>query len=268
MPNFEIPGVGTLVYHEAGSGPDVVFLHSALMDSRQWDREVREFADRYRVIAVDLPGFGQSSDPALPVDPADSLSLLMDHLGIARAHLVGSSLGGSIVIHAAIRNPQRVRSLFVAGTGMFGFVPNSVADEPPIYREYEAAWEAHDLEAVINIGAVIWLDGLSSSPAPMTETARQTFLSAYRDRLLNHPWSNPPFLPQNDMEGVLRLEPPAMVVIGENDTDYCLALADWLQQSVAAVTVHHMPGSAHFPNLSRPEEFHGLLSDWLRVHSG
>lgn len=58
-----------------------------------------------------------------------------------------------------------------------------------------------------------------------------------------------------------------MVVIGEHDTAYGLALADWLEQSVPAVTVYHMRRAAHFPNLSRPEEFRGLLRDWLAVHS-
>ena len=267
MPDIDVEGLGRVFYRDVGAGPSVVLLHSALTDRRQWDREVADLSGRYRLIALDFPGFGQSHDPSVPFDPADPLFYLMDQLGIEQAHLVGSSLGGSIAIHAAIRAPERICSLFLAGTGMFGFTPHNALDEPPIYREYEASWEARDIERVVATGAAICLDGLSSFSAPMVETVRQTFLVTYRDRLKNHPWGNPPFVPLNDQDGVLHLEPPTMVVIGEHDTAYCLALADWLEQSVPAVTVYHMRRAAHFPNLSQPEEFRGLLRDWLAVHA-
>ena len=265
MPEIEIARLGVLAYHDIGSGPAVVFLHSALMDSRQWDREVDEISKQYRVIAVDLPGFGQSDNPQWPFDPAQPVFSLMDHLGVREAHWVGSSLGGSIAIHAAVHSPQRVLSLFLAGTGMFGFNPEITAHEPSVYRQYEVAWEARDMETVVNIGAAIWLDGLSSSPIP--ERVRQSFMTAYRDRLLNHPWDNPPFVSVNDQDAVLHLEPPTMVVIGEHDTAYCRALADWLGRSVPAVNLYEMQGAAHFPNLSRPEEFRQVLWNWLKDYS-
>lgn len=119
MPSFTHEG-HRLVYDEYGSGDQVlVLLHGLLMNRRMFDRLAPEMASRgNRVITLDLLGHGESDAPK---DPpyysmsafADMVETLLDHLGLERAVVGGTSLGANVGLEFAARHPQRVRGLFV-----------------------------------------------------------------------------------------------------------------------------------------------------------
>lgn len=97
-----------------GSGDPVVLLHGLGATKASLLTTARALAHRYRVIAPDLPGHGDSAKPRASYDPpffARFVVELMDALGVERAHLVGNSLGGRISIETALLHPDRVRSI-------------------------------------------------------------------------------------------------------------------------------------------------------------
>ncbi len=101
-------------------GPAVVFSNSLGSTHRMWDAQLAAFEERFRVVRYDTRGHGQSPVPDGPYsidDLADDLVALLDSLGIARAHLVGLSLGGMTAMRVAARNPDRVDRLAVLCTG-------------------------------------------------------------------------------------------------------------------------------------------------------
>ncbi|KLI07726.1 3-oxoadipate enol-lactonase [Mycolicibacterium conceptionense] len=101
-------------------GPVVVFSNSLGSTHRMWDAQVAAFEERFRVVRYDTRGHGQSPAPDGPYtidDLADDLVALLDSLDVARAHLVGLSLGGMTVMRVAARNPERVDRLAVLCTG-------------------------------------------------------------------------------------------------------------------------------------------------------
>ncbi len=108
-------GHGTVAYREAGAGPALVLLHGIGSQSGSWVRQLEALAPRFRVIAWDAPGYGES-DP-LPAeapsadDYAGSLGALLDALGVQQAVLVGSSLGALMAGAFAARWPRRVAGL-------------------------------------------------------------------------------------------------------------------------------------------------------------
>ena len=108
------------LYHEIhGSGPPLLLIAGLASDSLSWGPVVGPLAERFRVILCDNRGCGRSghlSPDAGIGDMADDCRLLLDHLGIARAHLLGHSLGGFIAQELALRHPQRVASLLLAAT--------------------------------------------------------------------------------------------------------------------------------------------------------
>jgi hypothetical protein len=97
---------------EAGSGPPVLAVHGLGATKGSFLPTVAALSDRFRVIALDLPGFGDSDKPiAARYDPqffADVCLGLLDSLELERAHLIGNSLGGRIVLELALQNPDRV----------------------------------------------------------------------------------------------------------------------------------------------------------------
>ncbi|CAN7365447.1 alpha/beta hydrolase [Aquipseudomonas alcaligenes] len=105
-----------IAYYEGGpaSGETLVMVHGFGANKDNWLRMARHFTDRYRVIALDLPGFGDSSRPAGSYDvgtQAERLASFIATLGAGKVHLVGNSMGGHIVALYAARYPQQVRSL-------------------------------------------------------------------------------------------------------------------------------------------------------------
>ncbi|MDR3470519.1 MAG: alpha/beta fold hydrolase [Devosia sp.] len=111
-------------YDEAGSGPALIFVHGGGPGSSglsNFSRNVAAFADRYRVIAIDLPGYGQSTRLKI-TEPlwgyyAKVLSGFIDALGLGKAHLVGNSLGGAASLKTALDFPEKVDRLVLMGPG-------------------------------------------------------------------------------------------------------------------------------------------------------
>jgi pimeloyl-ACP methyl ester carboxylesterase len=110
----EVAGV-ELDYTIAGKGDPVVFLHGGILTS--WFEPLMAepvLADLYQLISYHRPGYGTSSLPAEPLTVAGQAACclaLMRHLGLAKAHLVGHSIGGCIALQAALDAPDAVASL-------------------------------------------------------------------------------------------------------------------------------------------------------------
>lgn len=108
----------TIHYVERGSGPAIVFIHGFGGSTASWRFAIDHFSQSYRVVAVDLPGFGWSSrDATLPLGHADHarrITRLMDELGIERATIVGHSMGGGVALRVAAAYPERVERLVLA----------------------------------------------------------------------------------------------------------------------------------------------------------
>src|SRR5215471_18556647 len=91
-----------LYYEVTGEGQPLVLVHSGGFDRRLWDEQFTTFASRYSVIRYDARGHGESPPPTKPYSDAEDLYSLLRWLQIEKAHLVGLSLGGSIVIDFAL----------------------------------------------------------------------------------------------------------------------------------------------------------------------
>ncbi len=98
-----------------GDGPIVIMIHGFGGDKDNWSLYARYFTKRFRVIAPDLPGFGENiRDPKLRYggpEQAERLDAFLTELGLDDIHLTGSSMGGLIVLAYALSYPNRVRTL-------------------------------------------------------------------------------------------------------------------------------------------------------------
>ena len=123
---------GALRYYDCGSdgGPVLLFLHGSGPGVTGW-RNFRgvlpAFAEHYRCLILEFPGFGVSDDfgghPM--VDAFGAVSPLLDALGVEKTHIVGNSMGGGVGINFGIRNPDRVERLVtIGGIGTNIFSPS------------------------------------------------------------------------------------------------------------------------------------------------
>ena len=127
---------GTLYYEARGSGPAVVLLHGGGLDLGMWDPQVEPLARSFRVIRYDARGHGRSTARMGPYSTLEDLRRLLDHLGVARAHLVGLSMGAGVALDFAINHPERVSKLALVSTsGPPPGVPIPPGAPPPLTQE-------------------------------------------------------------------------------------------------------------------------------------
>jgi 3-oxoadipate enol-lactonase len=118
MPQGELNG-WRYAYTDEGSGPAVLLLHGLLMDRSMWDAQIDELKDHYRLVAIDMPGHGESAGVELGIDfwqYADMVAAICDQLGISSAYWCGQSTGGWTSIRAAMSLPERVKGLILIDT--------------------------------------------------------------------------------------------------------------------------------------------------------
>jgi pimeloyl-ACP methyl ester carboxylesterase len=102
-----------MYYEVHGGGEPVVLLHGAFMTiTNNWDGWIGELSKTRQVIAVEMQGHGRTADVSRDITPenlADDVAALLEHLKIARADLLGYSMGGVVAMQIAIRHPDKVR---------------------------------------------------------------------------------------------------------------------------------------------------------------
>lgn len=132
----ELDGLG-IHYNEAGDGPVCVLLHGAGPGVSGWanfEHTLPVFAQHFRTLVVDQPGFGASDGRDFEGDyfthAADTVVALLDHLGIEKAHLVGNSLGGGTAARLALDHPDRADRLALMGPG--GMTTRMFTPEPTL----------------------------------------------------------------------------------------------------------------------------------------
>ena len=123
---IEVDGLSTH-YIEKGSGEPVILLHGFFFDTYMWNKNIDVLAERFKVYAIDLWGFGYSTREPLDYGyPLYTNQLLnfMDTLDIASASLIGQSMGGGTIINFTVSNRDRVdKIVLVDAAGMPNRLP-------------------------------------------------------------------------------------------------------------------------------------------------
>ncbi|MEV7374584.1 alpha/beta hydrolase [Streptomyces sp. NPDC090301] len=249
----------TLSHDVAGQGPStVLLLHSGVCDRRMWDGQFHALAEAgHRVVRCDLRGFGDS-----PVDAAhthaDDVRELLDHLGVERAAVVGSSFGGKVALELAVRHPAHVSALALLASGIPGFEPG---DELRAWGDREdELLEAGDLDGAVELNVDTWL-GPEAGPgarALVREMQRRTF-----EVQLAAPEEFHPVTPEVTADDLAGIKVPALVVAGAHDVPDFRAVAGDLTRLLPGARRVDLDWAGHLPALERPAETARLLTAFL-----
>ena len=113
----------TVAWAELGKGPPLVLLHGLGDSHRTWHFVAPLLAQRFRVLAPDLPGHGFSARPEAPYTPmwyANTIVSWMDAIGVERAHFCGHSFGGGVALWMLIEHARRIDRLALVSAGGLG----------------------------------------------------------------------------------------------------------------------------------------------------
>ena len=255
----------TRVIEGGGGSVPMVFVHGVSSYAHRWLHNVEAFASAgYRGYAIDLPGHGFATkdgafDHSVP-GYAAFLESFLDGIGTGPAVLVGSSLGGHIVGALACREPERVRSLVMAGSlgivevgaDVRHMIANAIlkTDADGIRQKLTRA------HADPSLVTDAWVDEevrINNSPG-----ARETFerLAGYFSTKLD-----------DDCVGAdlasLSRRIPILLVWGERDRSVGLEVAEAAHRRLAGSRLAVIRGTGHAPYFERPDTFNGVVEDFL-----
>ncbi len=256
---------GARLYYEAlGQGEPLILLHGGGLNCRMWDEQFEVFARHYRVIRYDVRDSGKSNMLAAggSYSNSEDLHKLLQFLGLKRVYLMGLSLGGRISIDFALEHPEMVKALILVATGMSGFP----FTELPAYAEAEEAFKAGNIAQVAEIMTRIWADGPNRTPDQMDAGVRERVVQMNLDtysRPQPHPqaeWreADPPAISR-----LSEIQAPTLILVGDQDQQDILVIADLLKQQLAYAEQVVIPGAAHMVSMEQPERVNQLTLDFL-----
>lgn len=257
---------GARLYFElAGEGRPLVLLHAGICDGRMWDGQFDALAVSRRVLRYDRRGFGRTTQGAGAFSHVEDLNALLSYLNPGRVTLVGCSQGAKIALDFALGRPEMVDSLVLVAPAVSGYTHK--AAPPPQYEEIERADAAGDVGRVNELELQIWVDGPRRSPVEVERGVRELVREMNRAALNASAGEElPSGAAAAGRLGEVRVS--ALLVVGDLDTPQTLEAADALAAGIHGARLEIIKGTAHLPNMERPEEFNRIVLEFLNEDIG
>lgn len=261
-------GENRLHYHEAGEGPALLMIHGGGPGAGGWSnyrRNVDAFAQHFRVIIPDLPGFNKSDkrviEGSLYGYLAESMRHLLDALNIEKAHIVGNSLGGATALKLAIDTPERAGRLILMGPGggLQLFTPRPSEGVKHLFTYYEG--EGPTREKLTG-----FLGCMVHDRSMITEELFEERLAASLQPGLKESWpfnpKRPPILDEL-WRDYNRIQSPTLIVWGRDDRTLTIDNAWAMVNQIPDVRLHVFGKTGHWAQWERAEEFNRLVLGFL-----
>ena len=224
-----------------------------------WDEQIAAFRDRYRVLAFDTRGHGQSAAPAGAYtlgQMADDLKGLLEHLDIRRAHFVGLSMGGMIGQTFALKYPGIFHSLTLADT-----TSRYPAEAAGAWAERIKTAQAQGMRPLVEPTLARWFtesfrkarpDTVARIAAQIAGTPVAGYVGCCHA------------IPQVNVTARLKeIDCPVLVIVGEQDPGTPVAMAREIHAGAPGSKLVILPDAAHLSNIEQPAGFDKALAELL-----
>jgi pimeloyl-ACP methyl ester carboxylesterase len=250
-----------LGHTDDGDGIPVVLLHAFPLHAGMWQPQIDGLARHTRIITVDAPGRGRSLALPQSVDlseRADQLGLLLDHLGIEKAVLVGLSMGGYTAFAFCRRHPGRLKGLVLADT-------RAQADSDEARAGRMAMIQSAEKDGVDAVADAM----LPKLLGRTTTMSKPDLVRQVREWIRTIPV---PVIVSDlramaarpDSSALLpSITVPTLVIVGEEDVPTPPAEARDMAGRIGGAEVAVIPQAGHLSNLEQPDRFNEVLKDYL-----
>ena len=260
MPFAKVNGQNIYFEDSGGEGPALVFSHGLLMDSSMFEPQVAALKSRYRCIAWDERGHGQTATatgvcaPFSYYDSADDLAALLAQLGIQQAVLIGMSQGGYLSLRCALTHPDIVRALVLINTQALPEDPAKMPGYQAMLQDWAVNGLSEQAAATIETiilgeqwpGAAVWREKWkSTAPADLLQSFQT--LGA-----------------RDDISGQIgRIAVPALVIHGDSDRAIEFPRAQAMADALPNARMVAVAGAGHASNLTHPHAVNPAIESFL-----
>lgn len=264
---FVQAGTVKLHYHEAGRGPALMMIHGGGPGAGGWSnyrRNVEHFAERFRVILPDLPGFAKSDKPKIEggilTFMAKAIKDLMDALDISRAHIVGNSLGGATTMKLAVDYPDRTDRLVLMGApGLAIFTPQPSEGIKHLISYYDPPGPSMEkLRSFLN-------NMVYDSSALTDQLIKERYEASTQPDLVANPIMSRSRAASFELlwKDVARIKHKTLLVWGREDRTVTLDHSFFLLNQLENVRLHVFSKCGHWAQWEKAAEFNRLVTDFL-----
>ena len=261
-----------ICYIDVGEGDPLLFLHGLGGSMNNWAPNILHFREKYRVIALDLPGYGESqkcgADCSIEYFTGVVRGLLAQ-LGVNHAHVVGNSLGGALAINLALKSPEMVDSLVLvdtAGTHSFPFIlrwafrrwPRALLKRVVLFiTSYLVRYRIfYRIAGVYNLNPytrVVIDEAVDMGVRPDSDAFMDLYLDTGREALTARFDDRLP-----------EISRPTLIIWGQKDLGIPLKVGQRINRLIQGSFLVAIPRAAHVPQLDQPEAFNSALERFLR----
>ena len=273
MPYFTTSDGVKLYYEEAGRGDPIVFVHEFGGHHLSWETQMRHFSRRYRCFTYQARGWPPSDVPDNVASysqarAADDIADVMKGAELAKAHIVGLSMGATAAIEFAIRHPGKGLSITAAGTGS-----GATRDPAELKRFASEAVGVADLIEKKGMQALgeRYLNAPSrqqlkiKDPRGFAEFFKQFVEGASKGRALTMRGVQSQRAPMFAREAELRaITDPVLIVCGDED-DATLEVSLFMKRTIPRCGLMVFPRTGHGINLEEPAGFNAVVQDFLHA---
>ena len=269
MPTLTTDDGVKLYYEQTGSGTPILFVHEFAGDCRSWEPQVRHFSRRYRCIAYNARGYPPSDVPPSPDSYSqqrerEDVRCVLDALGLARAHVVGLSMGAFATLHFGMAYSERALSLVTAGVGS-----GAHKDE---YARFQADSRAN-AKTMLERGMAHFAASYGENATRVTMKAKDPRgFAEFQRHLAEHSAQGS----ANTMLGyqarrpslydltaeMARITAPLLVIAGDEDPS-TIEPSLLIKRTVPGAALAVVPRTGHMINLEEPALFNRLVEDFL-----
>lgn len=248
----------TINYTDAGSGPPVLLIAGLGSTKGSWAQTIERLAPEYRCLAIDNRDAGENASESSGYsidDMADDAADFLRAMHIERASVIGSSMGGFIALHLALRHPDLVERLVLVGT--------AAAFGGEVVLPQRADWIDDPLErARLRLPQTMAPGYFEAHPQRLEELATEVqvnnmdfdgYLRQFRAILDTH----------NVRDRLAEIEQPTLVVHGNADAMVPPAAGEELGRSIPNARLEMLNNIGHVPHRETPDEFARLTREFL-----
>jgi len=259
-----VPGAPKLAIDHIGSGPLVLCMHGIGGNRTNWQDQLPMFADKFHAAAWDARGYGASDDYEGPLNFGDfsrDLIRVLDHFKVARAHLVGLSMGGLIAFDFQATHPDRVATLTICDSmpGMTGISEEGrrefirLRQEPLLNGK-----EPRDIAPVV----AKTLIGKSAKPGSF-ERLVASMSALHKGSYMKAIEATTNYARTLELENI---RVPTHIVVGDEDVLTPPALSRAMASRIPDARLTVIKGAGHLSNIEQPEAFNAAALAFLLEH--
>ncbi len=261
-----------LAYTDRGIGLPVIFLHAFPLNRQMWEGEIQALLEdqRYRLVALDWRGFGESEISSSAIKPvistmemfADDVAGLMDTLGIQQAVLCGLSMGGYAAFAFAHKYPQRLLGLILADTR-----PGSDTQEAVTNRENVAQLaETQGSGAIADLQLPRLISDYTRQHHPEVEARVRQFIDRATPQGIAAA-SRGMARRADASDRLAEITCPTLVIVGEEDVLTPPTIAQTYADQIPGARSVVIPHAGHLSNLEQPQTFIQTIRQFLQTLS-